>query len=106
MAHSLSSECTPLKQTYDTCFNAWFEGYLQPAVNPASGPSGLSKEERAKRNRQKAEEYEAKCGEAWRGYKACLEKAVQANGLTTLLKDARRDNPLTNPLPTPSNSLS
>ncbi|WWC67769.1 uncharacterized protein I206_101681 [Kwoniella pini CBS 10737] len=30
---SLSPECTPLKHKYDSCFNAWFEGYLQPALS-------------------------------------------------------------------------
>jgi len=30
---SLSPKCTPLKQQYDSCFNAWFEGYLQPALD-------------------------------------------------------------------------
>jgi hypothetical protein len=29
---SLSPQCTSLKQRYDSCFNAWFEGYLQPAL--------------------------------------------------------------------------
>jgi len=32
---SLSPKCTPLKQRYDSCFNAWFEGYLQPALDSA-----------------------------------------------------------------------
>nr|ODN87936.1 hypothetical protein L203_03140 [Cryptococcus depauperatus CBS 7841] len=32
---SLSPECTPLKHRYDTCFNLWFEGYLQPALDNA-----------------------------------------------------------------------
>lgn len=36
-SRSLSPDCTPLKQRYDTCFNAWFEGYLQP--NLAAGGS-------------------------------------------------------------------
>lgn len=30
---SLSPECTPLKHRYDSCFNLWFEGYLQPALD-------------------------------------------------------------------------
>ncbi|WVR04488.1 hypothetical protein IAU60_001492 [Kwoniella sp. DSM 27419] len=33
---SLSPECTPLKHRYDSCFNAWFEGYLQPALSAAA----------------------------------------------------------------------
>ncbi|ORY30583.1 hypothetical protein BCR39DRAFT_587849 [Naematelia encephala] len=36
---SLSPECTPLKQRYDACFNSWFEGYLQPALDAAQNPS-------------------------------------------------------------------
>ncbi|BEJ12207.1 hypothetical protein CspHIS471_0206670 [Cutaneotrichosporon sp. HIS471] len=32
---SLAEECTPLKQRYDACFNLWFEGYLQPALDAA-----------------------------------------------------------------------
>ncbi|ORX37198.1 hypothetical protein BD324DRAFT_625140 [Kockovaella imperatae] len=41
---SLSARCTPLKREYDSCFNAWFEGYLQPALQTGhpvyeSGPS-------------------------------------------------------------------
>ena len=30
---SLSSDCTHLKQRYDSCFHSWFEGYLQPALD-------------------------------------------------------------------------
>jgi hypothetical protein len=30
---SLSADCTPLKHRYDSCFNSWFEGYLQPALD-------------------------------------------------------------------------
>ncbi|KAK4688370.1 TRIAP1/MDM35 family protein, partial [Tremellales sp. Uapishka_1] len=39
---SLSPECTSLKHRYDSCFNLWFEGYLQPALDnvaPASTSS-------------------------------------------------------------------
>lgn len=43
---SLSPACTSIKQRYDACFNAWFEGYLQPALDttsrarqPAPGPA-------------------------------------------------------------------
>lgn len=66
MASSLSPECTPLKKAYDSCFNAWFEGYLEPAV--AAKP-----EERALYSKQKAEEYEAKCGSLWTEYKGCIQ---------------------------------
>jgi TRIAP1/MDM35 family protein len=66
MASSLSAECTPLKQTYDSCFNAWFEGYLEPAV---AAPAA----ERAAHAKQKADEYEAKCGQLWTEYRACVQ---------------------------------
>ncbi|OCF37498.1 hypothetical protein I316_00622 [Kwoniella heveanensis BCC8398] len=36
---SLSPECTPLKHRYDSCFNAWFEGYLQPALAASASAS-------------------------------------------------------------------
>ncbi|KAL1413109.1 hypothetical protein Q8F55_000858 [Vanrija albida] len=36
LEQSLAEECTPLKQRYDGCFNLWFEGYLQPALDSAS----------------------------------------------------------------------
>ncbi|WWC59426.1 uncharacterized protein I303_101982 [Kwoniella dejecticola CBS 10117] len=40
---SLSPECTPLKHKYDSCFNAWFEGYLQPALaSAAAGADTIS----------------------------------------------------------------
>ncbi|KAF8812782.1 hypothetical protein BYT27DRAFT_7273261, partial [Phlegmacium glaucopus] len=32
---------TPLKQTYDSCFNSWFEGYLEPAVSTSSSAEGV-----------------------------------------------------------------
>lgn len=30
---SMSPACTLLKIRYDACFNSWFEGYLQPALD-------------------------------------------------------------------------
>lgn len=33
LCRSLSPECTQLKHRYDSCFNSWFEGYLQPALD-------------------------------------------------------------------------
>jgi hypothetical protein len=66
MANSLSAECTPLKEKYDTCFNAWFEGYLEPAVAASSS-------ERAAYSKQKADEFEAKCGKVWQQYRECIQ---------------------------------
>jgi hypothetical protein len=39
LPRSLSPACTPLKTTYDSCFNLWFEGYLQPALDNAPSTS-------------------------------------------------------------------
>jgi TRIAP1/MDM35 family protein len=69
MADSLSPECTPLKSKYDTCFNAWFEGYLEPAV-------AVSSSERSAYSKEKADEFEAKCGKVWGQYRACVQVRV------------------------------
>ncbi|KAH8116019.1 mitochondrial distribution/morphology family 35/apoptosis [Phellopilus nigrolimitatus] len=92
MAHSLAEECTPLKHAYDSCFNAWFEGYLQPAVSAAS-------EQRAEYTKAKADEFEEKCGKIWEGYRACVQKAVKDKGLDEMLAEATKDNPLDTPPP-------
>ena len=68
MAHSLAEECTPLKREYDACFNAWFEGYLEPAVSAAATP-----EQRTKFSQEKAAEFERSCGKLWKDYKACVQ---------------------------------
>ncbi|KAG8911455.1 hypothetical protein FRC00_006462 [Tulasnella sp. 408] len=99
MAHSLSPECTPLKIAYDSCFNAWFEGYLQPA------PRGISSQERLKRMELKRKEYDERCGKLWEDYRACLQKAVKDSGLTDMLKEARLENPLTS-IPPPDSGKS
>ncbi|TFY80255.1 hypothetical protein EWM64_g3753 [Hericium alpestre] len=98
MAQSLTSECTPLKLEYDSCFNSWFEGYLEPAVSASA-----SSEQRAKYSKEKAEEYESKCGKIWASYRACVQKAVKEKGLNDLLDQAREENPLKEP---PSNQSS
>ncbi|KAI0058514.1 hypothetical protein BV25DRAFT_1222118 [Artomyces pyxidatus] len=89
MAHSLTADCTPLKIEYDSCFNSWFEGYLEPAVSAAASP-----EQRAKYSKEKAEEYERKCGKIWASYRDCVQKAVKEKGLNELLDQARKENPL------------
>lgn len=68
MSQSLAPECTPLKQEYDSCFNLWFEGYLEPAV-----AAGASSETRAAYSKQKADEFNAKCGKVWEQYKSCVQ---------------------------------
>lgn len=67
MAHSLEERCTPLKLEYDSCFNSWFEGYLEPAVSVSASP-----ESRGEYSKSKAEEYERKCGKIWASYRDCV----------------------------------
>ncbi|KAI0259075.1 mitochondrial distribution/morphology family 35/apoptosis [Gloeopeniophorella convolvens] len=92
MAQSLEQNCTPLKLEYDSCFNSWFEGYLEPAVSASASP-----ENRAKYSKDKAEEYERKCGKIWASYRDCVQKAVKEKGLDELLDQARKENPLKEP---------
>jgi Uncharacterised protein family (UPF0203) len=68
MASSLSPQCTPLKHAYDSCFNAWFEGYLEPAVAASSNP-----EQRSAFSKQKAAEFERSCGKIWEQYRDCVQ---------------------------------
>ncbi|KAF7760023.1 hypothetical protein Agabi119p4_11718 [Agaricus bisporus var. burnettii] len=96
MASSLSDQCTPLKREYDSCFNAWFEGYLEPAVSASSNP-----DTRAAYSKRKAEEFNAKCGDVWLKYKGCIQKAVKEKGLDVLLQQARDEHPLTEIIPPP-----
>ncbi|EIN08737.1 hypothetical protein PUNSTDRAFT_86760 [Punctularia strigosozonata HHB-11173 SS5] len=95
MASSLSPECTPLKQSYDACFNAWFEGYLEPAV-AASATSNASGKNDAYSDwtKKKTAEYEEKCGKVWQSYRECISKAVSDRGLDEMLAQARKENPL------------
>ncbi|KZV85323.1 hypothetical protein EXIGLDRAFT_623208 [Exidia glandulosa HHB12029] len=97
MSSSLTDACTPLKTKYDSCFNAWFEGYLEPVVKATSDES------RKALQKAKAEEYERNCGAMWTDYRdCCIQRAVADKGLTQLLEDARRENPMQNP-PSPPN---
>ena len=92
MASSLSTQCTPLKHAYDQCFNSWFEGYLQPAIEESqpsnasssstsrktgNGIKESSKEEtRRAYSKRKAEEFEEKCGKVWESYRACISVSL------------------------------
>ncbi|KAF8166830.1 mitochondrial distribution/morphology family 35/apoptosis [Pholiota molesta] len=96
MSQSLSPECTPLKKEYDSCFNSWFEGYLEPAVANANVA-----EVRAAYSKQKADEFNLKCGKIWNQYKACVQQAVKDKGLDKLLQQAREENPLVDPISSP-----
>ncbi|KAH7912361.1 hypothetical protein BJ138DRAFT_1100332 [Hygrophoropsis aurantiaca] len=107
MAHSLSPECTPLKHAYDSCFNTWFEAYLDPhPTNPSASSSHkstspqstpLNATSQAAYAKAQAAEFEARCGRVWREYRACVMKAVHEKGLGELLEQARAENPLKTP---------
>ncbi|KAF8703670.1 hypothetical protein AX14_014158 [Amanita brunnescens Koide BX004] len=90
MAHSLSPKCTPLKREYDSCFNSWFEGYLEPAVTA---------NERAAFSKKKADEFNAKCGKVWDQYRQCVQNAIKERRLDNLLAQAREEYPLNTPPP-------
>ncbi|KAJ3517349.1 hypothetical protein NLJ89_g560 [Agrocybe chaxingu] len=92
LSSSLSPECTPLKQNYDSCFNAWFKGYLEPAVAASSSPEAC-----AAYSKKKADEFQEKCGKVWGEYKSCVQAAVKQAGLHKLLQQAREENPLVEP---------
>ncbi|KAG8755493.1 hypothetical protein FRC14_003991 [Serendipita sp. 396] len=100
MAQSISPECTPLKHKYDTCFNAWLESYLSPEVTNAikssstSSNSASNDDAKAHRTRRMAQEYEDKCGAAWKAYNSCVTKAVKEHKLEELIHQARDENPL------------
>lgn len=68
MAESLAPECTPLKQEYDSCFNVWFEGYLEPAISPSATDA-----QRTAHYQRKAKEFEDKCGKVYKEYQSCLQ---------------------------------
>ncbi|KAF9788620.1 hypothetical protein BJ322DRAFT_1019132 [Thelephora terrestris] len=97
MAHSLSPECTPLKHAYDSCFNAWFAGYLEPTLT-VHEQREKDKNPRDYQKR-KAEEFQQNCGKVWESYRECVQKAIKNKGLTEVLDQAREENPLREPPP-------
>lgn len=99
MASSLASECTPLKLKYDACFNAWFEGYLEPVTGAQT--SEAKKDWAA----MKAKQYDEQCGKLWESYRTCLQGALDDKGITELLQQAQKEDPLLHQPPPPSEML-
>ncbi|KAJ7125250.1 mitochondrial distribution/morphology family 35/apoptosis, partial [Mycena epipterygia] len=93
MADSLSPECTPLKKEYDSCFNVWFEGYLEPIAPSSTEPQRIAHYQR------KADEFQAKCGKVYAEYQNCIQSAVKQKGIEPLLQQARDEHPLVEPPP-------
>ncbi|KAJ7350677.1 mitochondrial distribution/morphology family 35/apoptosis [Mycena albidolilacea] len=94
MADSLSPQCTPLKNEYDSCFNVWFEEYLEPAL-----ATNATQKQRTAHYQRKADEFQAKCGKVYAEYQNCIQNAVKERGIEPLLQQAREEHPLREPLP-------
>ncbi|KAI8929055.1 hypothetical protein BC831DRAFT_509516 [Entophlyctis helioformis] len=63
---SLSSDCTEVKDRYDTCFNKWYaEKFLKGDTTPA-------------------------CDELFKQYRECVWKAIHDRQLDTLIADATK----------------
>lgn len=87
---SLSPECTPLKHTYDRCFNAWFKDYLDASseyidtnATPAKGSwtSGFPRlssgsNRMAQHLAVLRERYEHDCGKLFAEYQACVKVRI------------------------------
>ncbi|KAH8555562.1 mitochondrial distribution/morphology family 35/apoptosis [Umbelopsis sp. PMI_123] len=79
MSSSIGSECTELKQKYDSCFNKWYsEKFLKGDTTP-------------------------ECEDLFKDYKACVMVALKEKQIDTLLADARKESPFPPPSST-SNS--
>ncbi|KAA1138199.1 hypothetical protein PGTUg99_018126 [Puccinia graminis f. sp. tritici] len=88
---SLEPKCTPLKNSYDACFNLWFEKYLTLTANYESGNDRKRVLARSK------EQYEKDCGLKWLQYHSCLNEALDSRQLKPLLEAARNEDPLPEP---------
>ncbi|PLW25277.1 hypothetical protein PCANC_02137 [Puccinia coronata f. sp. avenae] len=88
---SLEPKCTGLKNSYDACFNRWFEKYLLLTASHHSAT------DRKRVLTQSKEQYEKECGLKWNQYNSCLNEALQSRQLKPLLDDARNEDPLTEP---------
>ncbi|AAS50848.1 ABR078Cp [Eremothecium gossypii ATCC 10895] len=70
MSASFAPECTPLKETYDQCFNTWYsEKFLR----------GRSTEN--------------ECTESWYAYMHCVEAHLVKQGIKPALDEARKEAP-------------
>jgi TRIAP1/MDM35 family protein len=75
MADSLSASCTPLRRSYDVCFNRWLEGYLNVA-NPKNAEAPVQSDEKLKALKAQADLYEEQCGATFREYQQCLQVRI------------------------------
>ncbi|KAI9141576.1 hypothetical protein BKA69DRAFT_1072829 [Paraphysoderma sedebokerense] len=65
---SIGQSCTPLKQTYDKCFNKWYtEKFLKGELEP-------------------------ECDELFVKYKECVMKAIKQRNLDTMIAESHNDS--------------
>lgn len=87
MASSLAPECTPLKRKFDSCFNSWFEGYINHAA-PDKTPVGPEIAAREAAIQASALLYDERCGALWKEYSKCLEvRCCHPSALTVAERD-------------------
>ncbi|KAI8461322.1 hypothetical protein BY996DRAFT_4573605 [Phakopsora pachyrhizi] len=98
---SMDPRCTPLKKTYDACFNQWFERYLKLSTtndfrigSDQSSSSMTNRQDQVKILNQSYGQYEKECGKDWEVYKTCLDATIRIRQLKPLLDASRRDDPL------------
>ncbi|KAJ7078393.1 hypothetical protein C8R43DRAFT_910378 [Mycena crocata] len=91
MADSLPSLYS-LRQEYDSCFNVWFESYLDPSAS-------ITEAQRTTHHQQKADEFKEKCGKVYADNQNCIQGVVKEKGIEPLLKQAREEHPLREDLP-------
>ncbi|GMM53548.1 Mdm35 protein [Maudiozyma humilis] len=70
MSASFAPECTPLKKTYDSCFNEWYsEKFL------------------------KGKSVDNECAKEWYAYIECVNAHLKEKGIQPALDDARKEAP-------------
>jgi len=94
MANSVNPACNAFKRQYDSCFNTWFEQYLNTSL-PSSGNNNSKPDPEVLRS--KGKELESKCGDLFKTYRRCIESDLEAKGLNELLNEARDAEPLHKP---------
>jgi len=88
-----------LKQTYDSCFNSWFGGYLEPEIAASS-----TQEQRSKQRANGFQEFFGKISLQVRLRNVVYiliiryQEAVKDKGLDKLLQQAREENLLIDPI--------
>lgn len=68
---SIDSECTKLKQTYETCFNSWYADEYLKGFKSTSSP----------------------CQDLFEQYRNCIENSLKTRKIDVLLQEHDRQNP-------------